>query len=395
MENKLPEGWKWKKLSDLAAFFYGGAFESSYFNEDGKGVKIIRIRNLKQGFTETYYDGKYDKSYLVQNGDILIGMDGEFNIVKWTGETALLNQRVCKVIVKSKDLLSDFAYRSLVKILKDIESRTAYVTVKHLSAKELNAIKISLPPLETQQKIVAILEKAEETKKLRAQADELTQKLLQSVFLEMFGDPVENPKIWNMKQLKDCIKIPLNSGWSPKCSDDIGGTPVFSLANLRDQGLSDEITKYYSGDLPKKGLDLEIGDLLISRSNTVELVGRIGRYNGNPEKVIYPDLMIRIRLNENLVNALFFEKYMQLNSTRKLIQKVSHGTSGSMVKISQSSLLKLPVILPPIELQQKFTEICNQIEKTTESQQQSSLEINNLFDALMQKAFTGELASQK
>jgi type I restriction enzyme S subunit len=209
----------------------------------------------------------------------------------------------------------------------------------------------------------------------------------------MFGDPVENPKNWNMKQLKDCIKIPLNSGWSPKCSDDINGTPVFSLANLQDQGLSDEITKYYSGNLPKKGLDLEIGDLLISRSNTVELVGRIGRYNGKPEKVLYPDLMIRIRLNENFVNALFFEKCMQLNSTRKLIQKVSHGTSGSMVKISQSSLLKLPVILPSIGLQQKFAEICNQIEITTESQKQSSLEINTLFDALMQKAFTGELVS--
>lgn len=102
MENKLPEGWEWNKLSELANFFYGGAFESSYFNEDGKGVKIIRIRNLKQGFTETYYAGEYDESYLVQNSDILIGMDGEFNIVKWTGEPALLNQRVCKLIVKSE-----------------------------------------------------------------------------------------------------------------------------------------------------------------------------------------------------------------------------------------------------------------------------------------------------
>lgn len=399
MENKLPEGWEWKKLGEIAV-----VEKNVILPEDVKGTyqKYIGLENIEKDtgrltdFSETLGDLIKSNKYRFTTENILYGkLRPYLNKVFLPGF-----EGICSTDILTIKAIKGKAVREYVALLMRqpffvsyANTRSSGANLPRINESKLLECKVPVPSLETQQKIVAILEKAEETKKLRAQADELTQKLLQSVFLEMFGDPVENPKNWNMKQLKDCIKIPLNSGWSPKCSDDISGTPVFSLANLQDQGLSDEITKYYSGDLPKKGLDLEIGDLLISRSNTVELVGRIGRYNGKPEKVLYPDLMIRIRLNENLVNSLFFEKCMQLNSTRKLIQKVSHGTSGSMVKISQSSLLKLPVILPPIELQQKFAEICNKMEKTTESQKQSSLEINNLFDVLMQKAFTGELVS--
>ena len=100
------------------------------------------------GKTETYYDGKFDESYIIRNGDTLIGMDGEFNIVKWAGQEALLNQRVCKLNITSEELLPAYAYRVLVKILKRIEDKTPYVTVKHLSAKHLNLIEIPLPPLQ-------------------------------------------------------------------------------------------------------------------------------------------------------------------------------------------------------------------------------------------------------
>ena len=81
----LPEGWEWKRLGDVAQFFYGYPFDSSKFNEEGSGTPLIMIRNLIDGKTETYYDGEFDKPYIIKNGSILIGMDGEFNIVQWAG----------------------------------------------------------------------------------------------------------------------------------------------------------------------------------------------------------------------------------------------------------------------------------------------------------------------
>ncbi len=390
MENKLPEGWEWKKLSDLADFFYGGAFESSYFNEDGKGVKIIRIRNLKQGFTETYYAGEYDESYLVQNSDILIGMDGEFNIVKWTGKPALLNQRVCKLIIKSNDLLPDFAYRSLVKILKDIEDRTAFVTVKHLSAKHLNTIKIPVPPLETQQKIVSILEKAEETRKLRAQADELTQKLLQSVFLEIFGDPVTNPMGWNTEKLeKLCVKI-YGGGTPSKSKPEYyeGDIPWVTPKDMKQDFIQDSIDHISEKAIEESSTKLipPYSLLMVIRSGILKHTLPIAINNC---KVTMNQDMKGFVFDDKLTNSFFMLYYFKIYQ-RDLLNRVRSVTADNL---EFSQIKDIDVILPPIKQQQRFTTIVEQLDRTRSNQQQYSLEINSLFDALMQKAFTGKLVS--
>ena len=158
--------------------------------------------------------------------------------------------------------------------------------------------------------------------------------------------------------------------------------------------LINNINKYYYGNQPNKGFDLEIGDLLISRSNTKELVGRVGLYKGIPEKVIYPDLMIRTRLDKEVLNPIFFEEYLRTDIMRESIQRVAHGTSGSMVKISQKNLMDLQLIIPPIELQQKFASIAQQIEQVRQYQKESKLQIDHFFNVLMQKAFSGELEAK-
>ena len=264
--------------------------------------------------------------------------------------------------------------------------------LKHLSRDYLNAVQIPKPSLETQRKIVSILEKAEKLKENRAQADELTGEFLKAVFYEMFGDPVRNEKKWQKCKLSDILAIKLNSGWSPVCSDKKGDLPVLSLANLTENGLSSDIEKYYEGNPRHRGVDLEIGDLLISRSNVRELVGRIGRYIGMPKKVLYPDLMIRMRLDNKKASSIFFEKYLQNSSVKKIIQSVAHGSSGSMVKISQGDLEEIQVILPPIELQNKFAKIVEQVESIKQRQTDSKKQIDDLFNVLMRDAFNGKLS---
>lgn len=396
MENKLPEGWEWKKLSDLADFFYGGAFESSYFNEDGKGVKIIRIRNLKQGFTETYYAGEYDESYLVQNSDILIGMDGEFNIVKWTGKPALLNQRVCKLIIKSNDLLPDFAYRSLVKILKDIEDRTAFVTVKHLSAKHLNTIKIPVPPLETQQKIVSILEKAEETKKLRARADELTQKLLQSVFIEMFDGLHAND--WSVTTVEEVVHPNKGSMRTGPFGSQLlhsefveEGIAVLGIDNAVKNDFEWGKRRFISESKYEelKRYTVYPGDVVIT------IMGTCGRCAIVPDDIplsINTKHLCCITLNQEKCLPIYLHGYfLQHPIARHYLLSKANG--AIMDGLNMKIIKDMPIIIPPIELQKKYGTIVQKINETKQTQQQSSLEINNLFDVLMQKAFTGELVS--
>src|SRR5579859_1550620 len=96
------------QVGDCAHIVNGFAFKSELFTTERTGLPVIRIRDVVRGRSETYYTGKYPDSAVICNGDLLMGMDGEFNIAPWQGGTALLNQRVCKV--EGKAGVSDIAY---------------------------------------------------------------------------------------------------------------------------------------------------------------------------------------------------------------------------------------------------------------------------------------------
>jgi len=150
-----PE-WPMVELGEVAECINGFAFKSDRFNET-EGFPIIRIRDIKPNRTTTRYTGTYDTKYIVHNGDLIIGMDGEFNSIIWAGGEALLNQRVCR-LHSFEGCLKEFVALLLPKALKEIESKTYAVTVKHISAKQILGIQIPLPPLATQQAIVAEIE---------------------------------------------------------------------------------------------------------------------------------------------------------------------------------------------------------------------------------------------
>ena len=132
------------RLGEICTIQYGFAFNSKKFTEDDSKIPLIRIRDVKRGFSNTYYDGPFSSEYLVHKGDLLVGMDGEFNIARWKSQDALLNQRVCKIVANS-NVDEEYLRFYLKRALKDIENKTSFVTVKHLSAKKLSNLVIKLP----------------------------------------------------------------------------------------------------------------------------------------------------------------------------------------------------------------------------------------------------------
>ena len=149
---------EWKALGEVCKVFNGYAFQSKLFNAEGDGLPIIRIRDVNTGFSETYYSGGYDKRYLVADGDILIGMDGDFRVVRWKHGRALLNQRVCRLQEFTPEMLPDFMYYLVQDELDRIHSKIQGSTVKHLSSRELEQSIIPVPPLDVQGEIVRILD---------------------------------------------------------------------------------------------------------------------------------------------------------------------------------------------------------------------------------------------
>ncbi len=150
------------RLKKILRIQNGYAFESELFNDCRHGVPIIRIRDLAKRHTETFFSGRFDERFIVRPSALLIGMDGEFRCYRWNGPEALLNQRVCRLQDFSANVLPDYIFYGINEHLAALEAKTDFVTVKHLSSKQIENIRILLPPLSEQSRIVQILDEAEE-----------------------------------------------------------------------------------------------------------------------------------------------------------------------------------------------------------------------------------------
>ena len=140
----VPEGWKRRKLVDIAQVQYGYAFDGSLFNSQKIGTPIIRIRNIPQGQTEDYTPENVDSQYLVYNGDIIVGMDGEFHINTWAGDTAYLVQRTCRIKALTSDL-NGFLLWAIYEPIKYFEKTVVGATVAHLGKKHIDTVEILVP----------------------------------------------------------------------------------------------------------------------------------------------------------------------------------------------------------------------------------------------------------
>ena len=259
-----------KKLTDICDIQYGYAFDSKLFTEDSSYPQLVRIRDVKRGYSETYYSGSFPEEYVLSEGDLLVGMDGEFNIARWKCSGALLNQRVCKLTAKV-GTNEEYLRFAMSKELKEIEHRTSFATVKHLSAKELNKLKLDVPELTKQNKIANTLGRLEKVIKDRKKELEALDKLIKSRFVEMFGDPKYNKS--NLVKVEE-IGV-LTSGGTPtraKLEYFEGSVRWYSAGELNSLYLPDSLEHISETALQQSSAKLfNKGTLMIGMYDTAAL----------------------------------------------------------------------------------------------------------------------------
>jgi type I restriction enzyme S subunit len=166
---ELPKGWEWVRLGSVAFPQAGFAFKSNFFNDIGDGLPLIRIRDVGQIITGTFYSGEYKEEFVVNHGDYLISMDGQFRVAKWENGKALLNQRVTRLVFYFADIGKSFIASSLQARLLELQGVKAYTTVDHLSGSQILEAVLALPPLAEQHRIVTKVDE------LMALCDQLEQ----------------------------------------------------------------------------------------------------------------------------------------------------------------------------------------------------------------------------
>lgn len=199
------------RVSNNIKVITGYPFDSNLFNVDNLGTPLVRIRDLLSEVPEVSFNGPVDSQYIVDQGDVLIGMDGEFNLATWKGCRAALNQRVMllRELPNSTINLKYFSY-FLIGFLRDIENKTPQTTVKHLSHLSIANAEVLLPTYREQEKIAQILssidEQIELTEKLIEKKKEIKKGLVQDLILSKVHDtPIED-----VVDILDNLRIPVN-----------------------------------------------------------------------------------------------------------------------------------------------------------------------------------------
>ncbi|WP_287727369.1 restriction endonuclease subunit S [Microcystis sp. M061S2] len=373
-------------LGEVAEFINGAAFKPEDWHENGR--KIIRIQNLNDSSKPYNLTTRnVDKKYEVNTGDILVSWSASLGVFEWLEmEPAWLNQHIFKAIPDKAKVHKNYFKYSLGKALNDMECYLHGATMKHVNRKEFLSTKIYVPPLEEQRRIAAILDKADGVRRKRKEAIRLTEELLKSTFLEMFGDPVTNPKGWEIAKLGDFGKI-LTGNTPPRSVSENYGDEIEWIKSdniTTPEHFLTQAEEKLSAKGKKIARTVPNGSVLVtciagSRSS-------IGRAALTDREVAFNQQINAVVPNSD-VDPYFL--YGQLFVAQHLVQAQSTDSMKGMVNKSKFSSIEF--IKPPSQKQQKFGKWFLGFHRYYMNLISGEEQSENLFNSLLQRAFRGEL----
>ncbi|MET9554261.1 restriction endonuclease subunit S [Streptomyces sp. NPDC006645] len=248
-------------------------------------------------------------------------------------------------------------------------------------------IKIPVPPLAEQERIAQVLDHVNALRARRRQAISLLDVLTQSIFVEMFGDPVRNPKGWPMKTIGDLIES-ASYGTSEKASEE-GDIPVLRMGNITSSGQID-LSDLKFMDRPTVSVKYLIrrGDVLFNRTNSADLVGKTAIYRGSDE-LAYAGYLIRMRVNKEN-DPEYLAAFLNTPYAKRVLRGMCKSIVG-MANINARELQNINVAEPPLNLQVDYAKRVEVIESLREIQRRHLVELDTLFASLQNRAFRGDL----
>lgn len=371
------------QLGDVADFINGYAFKPSDWGDEGK--KIIRIQNLTNSdkpYNRT--NVKVPEKYLVKNNDILVSWSATLDVFEWQDDDALLNQHIFKVVPDYKKVDKQYFKFALKKAITEVLSFLRGSTMKHINRGDFLSLKIPLPPLPEQQRIADILDKAEAIKQKREQALALCDEFLRATFLDMFGDPVSNPKGWDVKKLSRFGEV-ITGSTPSRGKPEYYGNHIEWIKSDNINTPNNYITRaeeFLSVEGESVGRSVPENSILMTCiAGSLDCIGNIALTD---RKVSFNQQINGIVPNDD-VDVYFL--YSLLLYSKKYIQ--NHSTNSMKGMISKGKLSEIKFYLPEMAIQKEFSDIFLKIE-SLRNKIQNAQELP-LFDALSQQAFKGEL----
>lgn len=382
--------WRKVKLSEIFDIARGGSPRpiDSYLTDAPDAVNWISIKDASES-------GKYirstklkikpegaSKSRFVKPGDFLLTNSMSFGRPYIMQTTGCIHDGWLVLSDKSGSVDPDFLYYLLgsPQMYQEFAKRAAGAVVKNLNIDLVKGVSIPLPPLEVQKKIAAVLEKADELRRKREEQIKRLDDLLQATFLDMFGDPVTNPKGWPVLKLEEVGEI--TTGNTPPTKEKNmfdGEIPFVTPGDLKESWVSTIRTVTKDG-AQKSRTVMKGATLVCCIGATIGKMGKAAEYSAFNQQINAISWGSSVEHNFGLEIMKLFKQKIALA-----------GASTTLPILNKGLFKKIAIPVPPVTLQNAFARIVHSIEGQKEIFLEQLKANNTLFTSLMQRAFKGEL----
>lgn len=361
-------------------------------------VKLGELTKIKTGKLDANAsspDGEYPfftcskeplkiSSYSYDCECVLVAGNGDLNVKYYNGKFDAYQRTYIIEDNSNGRLYLPYLYYFMNGYVEELRKLSIGGVIKYIKLRNLTDALIELPDIETQKYIVSILSKIKELIGSRYQELKILENLIKARFVEMFGDPIENPKNWKITTVGDIV-TEVRYGTS-KPAVEGGQYPYLRMNNLTADGHLDLHDLKYI-DISDEEIEkcvVRTGDVLFNRTNSIDLVGKTALFD-LPEEMVIAGYIIRVRLKKNMLPEVFSE-YMNLKALKDILRSMAKG-AVNQANINAQELQSIKIYLPDIELQKQFVTIRTQIDKSKATVQKALDETQLLFDSLMQQYF--------
>lgn len=389
-------GWKNVALGDICKIVSGATPKRNVEDYWGGDIQWVTPKDISriQGawlfktperITEKGY--KSCSAELLPAGSVLFSSRAPIGLVALVGEPMCTNQGF-KSLVPSEHIHSEYLYYVMKHSAHKIAALGNGATFKEVSKATVSEFKIPLPPIEEQRRIAAILDKADAIRQKRKSALTLADTFLRATFLDMFGDPVTNPKGWDTKPLKELIDPdrPVTYGILKPGEDTPNGIPYIRVVDIAAGKILEDRLRKTSSEIAHqyRRSTLREDDLLIS------IRGHVGRMAKVPVSLVGANItQDTARLAVKGVSVDFMMYCLMSNSMQQYMARFIRG--AAVKGINLGDLKELPIPVPEDGMQQVFSTLCKKHSSVIEGQLEIPKLSDTLFASLSQRAFKGEL----
>lgn len=399
-----PPGWKWRLLGDVARLESGhtpSRREPAYW--EGGNIPWLSLKDIR-GLAGRYVVETQDKpaqkgidnssARVLPKGTVAFCRTASVGKVAILGRDMATSQDFANWVC-GPDLLPEYLYEALKASGGQFDKEKQGSTHKTIYMPVLERFRVLLPPLSEQRRIADILDKADAIRRKRKEAIALTEELLRSAFLEMFGDPVTNPKGWPVKPLGELLATDPRIGTLVPASNGPGRLVVrVGELGAYDVGLS-RSKRAELADAELQRFGLKTGDVLLARAiGSEDHLGKASVMQPHDEPVAFDSHVMRLRFRDDVLDPYVFVQWLRTPGGRARFMNEA-GRTAVQFNVNGKQIVRVQIPLPPRPEQRRFRGLFDLARATQRKSDAALGESDDLFNSLVARAFSGALESSR